>query len=61
MRVRIVFSLQNKGATAPFHHQDLLYGWLTRLLPEIYTDYQEMYSFSGLKGQIEVSQKGLHF
>jgi len=61
MRVRIVFTLKNKGAMVPFHHQQLLYDLLHQLLPDFAAEYPDAYSFSGLKGQTQVSQKGLHF
>lgn len=63
MRIRIVFSLQNKGGYVPFHHQHLL-AQLTRELVnmqgELYHNFMD-YNFSGLKGQTKISRKGLHF
>ncbi|GIV29954.1 MAG: hypothetical protein KatS3mg028_1020 [Bacteroidia bacterium] len=59
MRVRIVFGLKNKGACVPFHHQHLLYELVMKLLPPTYNLHT--YSFSGLKGQTQTTQKGLHF
>jgi|JI8StandDraft_2_1071088.scaffolds.fasta_scaffold04715_1 CRISPR-associated endoribonuclease Cas6 len=61
MRVRIVFTLKNKGAMVPFHHQQLIYDLVNQLIPNFSTEYNHVYSFSGLKGQTQVSQKGLHF
>lgn len=59
MRIRIVFGLKNRGACVPFHHQHLLYELLMRFVPPTYNLHT--YSFSGLKGQTQTSQKGLHF
>lgn len=58
MRVRIIFSLQNKGATLPFHHQYLLAQVFQELVPNTYANY-DFYSFSGLKGQMKISANGL--
>lgn len=61
MRVRIVFTLKNKGVAVPFHHQSLLTGFIqTHLLNSAQQDYK-FYNFSGLKGQTRVSRMGLHF
>ncbi|MBS1559818.1 MAG: CRISPR-associated endoribonuclease Cas6 [Bacteroidetes bacterium] len=64
MRIRIVFSLKNRGAYVPFHHQFLLAQTVKGLVmlgakPEYYTFNH--YNFSGLKGQTKISRKGLHF
>lgn len=64
MRIRIVFSLKNRGAYVPFHHQFLLAQTVKGLVmlggnSEFFTFNQ--YNFSGLKGQIKISRKGLHF
>lgn len=64
MRARIIFSLKNRGAYVPFHHQYLLAQFIKGLLtfgPR--TDYRafDQYNFSGLKGQTKVSRKGLHY
>ncbi|MES2388036.1 MAG: CRISPR-associated endoribonuclease Cas6 [Bacteroidota bacterium] len=63
MRVRIVFSLRNKGAIVPFHHQHLL----TQLINDVlsqggnkFINY-ELCNFSGLKGQTKVTHAGLCF
>lgn len=61
MRVRIVFVLKNKGAMVPFHHQHLLYQLVDGLLPHQGQVNYAVYNFSGLKGQTQVSQRGLHF
>ena len=64
MRTRIIFSLKNRGAYVPFHHQYLLAQVIKGLLifgsNASYKDYNQ-YNFSGLKGQTKVSRKGLHF
>lgn len=64
MRVRIVFSLKNKGAYVPFHHQFLL-AQIVKGLVVAGKDarFQNFthYNFSGLKGQTKISRKGLHF
>lgn len=64
MRTRIIFSLKNRGAYVPFHHQYLLAQFIKGILifgPE--KDYQHFtqFIFSGLKGQTKISRKGLHF
>ena len=64
MRTRIIFSLKNRGAHVPFHHQYLLAQVIKGLLifgPEkSYVEFNQ-YNFSGLKGQTKVSRKGLHY
>ena len=64
MRTRIIFSLKNRGAYVPFHHQYLLAQVIKGLLvfgPEkSYLDFHQ-FNFSGLKGQTKVSRKGLHY
>lgn len=64
MRVRIVFSLQNKGAFVPFHHQYLLAQTVKGLVvagkDPMYQQFIH-FNFSGLKGQTKISRKGLHF
>jgi CRISPR-associated endoribonuclease Cas6 len=64
LRTRIIFSLKNRGACVPFHHQYLLAQVIKGLLifgPEkSYIDFNQ-YNFSGLKGQTKVSRKGLHY
>jgi CRISPR-associated endoribonuclease Cas6 len=64
LRIRIVFSLKNRGAYVPFHHQFLLAQTIKGLVMlgknEKYFSYTQ-YNFSGLKGQIKISRKGLHF
>ncbi len=64
MRIRIVFSLKNRGAYVPFHHQFLLAQAVKGLVmlggkSDFFSFNQ--YNFSGLKGQIKISRKGLHF
>lgn len=64
MRIRIVFGLKNRGAYVPFHHQFLLAQTIKGLIMlgknEKFFGYTQ-YNFSGLKGQIKISRKGLHF
>jgi len=64
LRIRIVFSLKNRGAYVPFHHQFLLAQTIKGLVMlgknNKYFSYTQ-YNFSGLKGQIKISRKGLHF
>lgn len=64
MRTRIIFSLKNRGAYVPFHHQYLLAQVIKGLLvfgPEkSYLNFHQ-FNFSGLKGQTKVSRKGLHY
>lgn len=64
MRIRIVFGLKNRGACVPFHHQFLLAQTIKGLLVtggrKDYLNFIQ-YNFSGLKGQIKISRKGLHF
>jgi CRISPR-associated endoribonuclease Cas6 len=64
MRVRVTFSVKNKGVAVPFHHQYLISQVIKGLtiFSEIdkYNDF-DLYSFSGLKGQTRVSRAGLHY
>lgn len=64
MRTRIIFSLKNRGAYVPFHHQYLLAQVIKGLLvfgpDKNYLDFNQ-FNFSGLKGQTKVSRKGLHY
>lgn len=64
MRTRIIFSLKNRGAYVPFHHQYLLAQFIKGLLvfgaDKSYQHYTQ-FNFSGLKGQTKISRKGLHF
>lgn len=64
LRTRIIFSLKNRGAYVPFHHQYLLAQVIKGLLifgrDKAYIDFNQ-YNFSGLKGQTKVSRKGLHY
>ena len=63
MRVRIVFSLRNKGAIVPFHHQHLLNQLINDVLSQSgnrFINY-ELCNFSGLKGQTKVTHAGLCF
>ncbi len=63
MRVRIIFSLINKGAMVPFHHQYLVDELVLNILKKEKNNFEENldYNFSGLKGQTRISKKGLHF
>lgn len=64
MRIRIIFSLKNRGAYVPFHHQYLLAQVIKGLLvfgpDKSFLDFNQ-FNFSGLKGQTKVSRKGLHY
>lgn len=64
MRTRIIFSLKNRGAYVPFHHQYLLAQVIKGLLvfgpDKSFIDFNQ-FNFSGLKGQTKVSRKGLHY
>ena len=63
MRVRIIFSLINKGAMVPFHHQYLVDELVLSILKKEKHSFEDNldYNFSGLKGQTRISKKGLHF
>ncbi|SEJ48857.1 CRISPR-associated endoribonuclease Cas6 [Cyclobacterium xiamenense] len=64
MRIRLIFSLKNKGAYLPFHHQYILAQFLKGLIvkggQETFFNYN-YFNFSGLKGQTKVSRSGLHY
>lgn len=64
MRTRIIFSLKNRGAYVPFHHQYLLAQVIKGILifgsNKDYSNFDQ-FNFSGLKGQTKISRKGLHF
>lgn len=64
MRIRLIFSLKNKGAYLPFHHQYILAQFLKGLIvkggQEAFFNYN-YFNFSGLKGQTKVSRSGLHY
>lgn len=64
MRVRLIFSLKNKGSFLPFHHQYILAQFLKGLIVkggrEDFYNYN-FFNFSGLKGQTKVSRSGLHY
>jgi CRISPR-associated endoribonuclease Cas6 len=64
LRTRIIFSLKNRGAYVPFHHQYLLAQVIKGLLvfgsEKSYLEFNQ-FNFSGLKGQTKVSRKGLHY
>ncbi len=58
MRLRLIFHLKNKGAILPFHHQKLVSDLIHTLLGE---SHENLYSFSGVKGQTKVGREGLHY
>jgi CRISPR-associated endoribonuclease Cas6 len=64
VRVRLIFSLKNKGSFLPFHHQYILAQFLKGLIvkggKEEFYNYN-FFNFSGLKGQTKVSRSGLHY
>ncbi len=64
MRIRIVFQLKNRGAYVPFHHQFLVAQTIKGLVllggERKFLNFTR-YNFSGIKGQIQISRKGLHF
>lgn len=64
MRIRIIFSLLNKGSYVPFYHQFLLSQFIEGVIykgdSKTFSDFK-LYNFSGLKGQTKVSRNGLHF
>lgn len=64
MRIRLIFSLKNKGTYLPFHHQYILAQFLKGLIVkggnEEFFNYN-YFNFSGLKGQTKVSRSGLHY
>lgn len=64
VRVRLTFTVKNRGALVPFHHQFLI----AREIKEILARHADsdlitypFYSFSGLKGQTRLGNNGLHF
>jgi len=63
VRIRIVFTVLNRGGVVPFHHQSLLSNLIRSVLKQHY--YQlfqpNLYCFSGLKGQTKVTRDGLMF
>lgn len=63
MRVRVIFSLINRGASVPFHHQLVLSEFIKGVRRELAPEFNEfdVYAFSGLKGQTKVGRSGLHF
>lgn len=64
MRVRVIFTLKNKGAFVPFHHQFLLAQLVKGIIIKGGNESMRgfsFYNFSGLKGQTKISRNGLHF
>lgn len=63
MRIRVIFGLNNKGATVPFHHQYILSDFIESVIgrnnPELADP--DLYNFSALKGQTKVGKDGLQF
>ncbi|MFN8438152.1 MAG: CRISPR-associated endoribonuclease Cas6 [Cytophagales bacterium] len=60
MRARVIFSVENVGASIPFHHQFLLSRIVKEMivLDPVYQGFKS-YSFSGVKGQTKVGRDGL--
>ncbi|MCS6820965.1 MAG: CRISPR-associated protein Cas6 [Microscillaceae bacterium] len=60
MRIRIIFSVNNRGACIPFYHQHLLEKMIRETIAS--TEYKNYpyFHFSGLKGQTRTSRNGLH-
>lgn len=58
MRVRLVFTLLNKGAVAPFHHQHILAEVLTKAYG---SELPPNICYSCLKGQTKVTTLGLSY
>jgi len=64
VRVRLIFSLESKGASLPFHHQSVLNSLFRDLMTEAGISDQHarhLFNFSGLKGQTRISRRGLHY
>lgn len=62
MRIRIIFSLKNRGAALPFFHQHLFAEVIEHILRRRNLQQTHLnYHFSGLKGQTRISRKGLHY
>lgn len=62
MRLRIIFSLKNRGAALPFFHQHLFAEIIEHVLRHRSLEKEGLhYHFSGLKGQTRISRKGLHY
>lgn len=63
MRVRIIFSVLNRGGLVPFHHQMVLSEFIKSVL-RTRTDRPFLpgfYNYSGLKGQNRVTRDGLFY
>lgn len=64
MRIRVVFTVKNRGGFIPFHHQHILAQTIKGILASggnlAYANSTD-FNFSGLKGQTKISRKGLHF
>ncbi|GAA4849367.1 CRISPR-associated endoribonuclease Cas6 [Algivirga pacifica] len=61
MRIRIIFSLKNKGAVLPFHHQKLIWNLIKEVLGSEADLDTQSFCYSGLKGQTKVGREGLHY
>jgi CRISPR-associated endoribonuclease Cas6 len=60
VRARVIFSVENIGASIPFHHQFLLSRIVKEMivLDPVFSGFKS-YSFSGVKGQTKVGRDGL--
>lgn len=64
MRIRVIFKLQNRGASLPFHHQHLVSEFVHGAFESAGVDkaqIQDSVVFSGIKGQTKVGKGGLFF
>ncbi|MEH0153902.1 CRISPR-associated endoribonuclease Cas6 [Limibacter armeniacum] len=61
MRIRVIFSLKNKGAVLPFHHQKLIWNLAKEILGPGFPLEDQSFCYSGLKGQTKVGREGLHY
>lgn len=60
----MIFSLLNKGAVLPFHHQGILANFINQFLPQSEGNiplHDWGLNFSGLKGQTLVTREGLAY
>ena len=63
MRIRLIFGLNNKGASVPFHHQYILSDFIEGVLGKHDGHFSDpdLYNYSALKGQTKVGKDGLQF
>jgi CRISPR-associated endoribonuclease Cas6 len=63
VRIRLIFSLINKGAVLPFHHQGIIADFINRFLPAKgeHSLLADDFTFSGLKGQTLITREGLAY